>query len=74
MILDGYIFLNYLIKTVITKHENVLIFKSTIYSKPKYKLGQNISFVIQKCKNKWCLVKNDKIHGWIKKSNLWGDF
>ena len=62
-------------KTVITNRKNVLVFsKATIYSKPKHKLDQNISFVLERCKNKWCMVKNGKIRGWIKKSNLWGDF
>ncbi|MAW01555.1 MAG: hypothetical protein CMI81_01510 [Candidatus Pelagibacter sp.] len=62
-------------KTVITNRKNVLVFsKATIYSKPKHKLDQNISFVLERCKKKWCMVKNGKIRGWIKKSNLWGDF
>ena len=34
-------------KTVITNRKNVLVFsKATIYSKPKHKLDQNISFVL----------------------------
>ena len=62
-------------RTVITNRKNVLVFsKATIYSKPKHKLDQNISFVLERCKKKWCMVKNGKIRGWIKKSNLWGDF
>tara|TARA_B100000963_G_scaffold228744_1_gene199481 strand:+ start:16410 stop:16874 length:465 start_codon:yes stop_codon:yes gene_type:complete len=61
------------LKTTLTTKNNEVIYSSpSIYSKPKVKLEIYQVLTIKKCKQLWCNVENSKIHGWIKKKNLWG--
>lgn len=40
-------------------------------SKKTALVKKNFVFEKERCNQKWCLVKNDNIKGWIKKSSLW---
>tara|TARA_B100000575_G_scaffold267630_1_gene245891 strand:- start:318 stop:776 length:459 start_codon:yes stop_codon:yes gene_type:complete len=61
------------IKTTVTTKNNEVVYSSpSIYSKPKVKLEIYQVLIINKCKQKWCEVRNSKTVGWIKKDRLWG--
>ena len=61
------------IKTTVTTKDNQVVYSSpTIYSKPKVKLEIYQVLIINKCKQKWCEVRNSRTTGWIKKDHLWG--
>ena len=44
-----------------------------ISSKKIAKVKKNLILKNEKCLKSWCLMKKDKIEGWILKKHLWGE-
>ncbi len=61
------------VKTTVTTKNNEIVYSlPSVYSKPKVKLEIYQVLIINKCKQKWCEVRNSRTTGWIKKDHLWG--
>ena len=62
-------------KAALILNDKVLMFKnSTMFSRPLAALEKGRLCLVYKCKNDWCKIKVDKYSGWVKKSNLRGNF
>ena len=61
------------INSVITTKDKVLFKKPTLFAKPIALLKKGRLLIIEKCGDKWCLIKTGSYQGWIDKSHLWGN-
>ena len=58
--------------SVITIEEKILFKNPSDFSEPFAKLDKGRLLIIEKCEEKWCLIKTGKYTGWVKIKNIWG--
>tara|TARA_A100001015_G_scaffold303644_1_gene393593 strand:+ start:538 stop:996 length:459 start_codon:yes stop_codon:yes gene_type:complete len=60
------------INSIIPLDDKILFSKPSNFSKPLAKIKKGRVLVVQKCKDSWCKVETEKLNGWIKNNNVWG--
>ena len=60
------------INSIIPLDDKILFSKPSSFSKPLAKIKKGRVLVVQKCQNNWCKVETEKLKGWIKNNNVWG--
>ena len=72
---SGWIHVSQLKKSnsVITTKDKVLFKKPTSFAKPIALLKKGRLLILEKCDDKWCLIKTGSYQGWVDKSYLWGN-
>ena len=60
------------VNSIIPLDDKILFSKPSSFSKPLAKIKKGRVLVVQKCQNNWCKVETEKLKGWIKNNNVWG--
>ena len=71
---SGWIHISQLKKSnsVIATKNKVLFKKPSSFAKPIAQIEKGRLLIVEKCEQNWCRISSEKLKGWIKKKDIWG--